>query len=86
MRVGGEHGGRQGAVRGQRLVRVQVLVMTVTQAVRVRAQPEVTQAPEAERGVAEAGAEHVHGLQNKNARYEVFLDHLVLLFCLLKIM
>ena len=67
MRVGGEHGGRQGAVRGQRLVRMQVLVMTVTQAVRVRAQPEVTQATEAERGVAEAGAEHVHGLQNKNA-------------------
>ena len=77
MRVGGEHGGRQGAVRGQRLVRVQVLVMTVTQAVRVRTQPEVTQAPEAERGVAEAGTEHVHGLQNKNAMR--FLDHLVVL-------
>ena len=65
MRVGGEHGGRQGAVRGQRLVGVQVLVMAVTQAVRVGAQPEVTQTPETERGVAEAGAQHVHGLQIK---------------------
>ena len=51
MRVGGEHGGRQGAVRGQRLVRVVVLVMTQT---RVRVKPEVSEAAEAERGVTEA--------------------------------
>ena len=64
VRVGGEHGWGQGAVRGQRLVRVQVLMVGVAQAVRVGAQAEVTQAPEAEGGVAEAGAQHVHGLEH----------------------
>ena len=60
VRVWGEHGGREGAVRGQRLVRVVVLVMTQT---RVRVKPEVSEAAEAERGVTEAWAEHVHGLR-----------------------
>ena len=41
---------------------------------RVRVKPEVPEAAEAERGVAEAGAEHIHGLrQNELRNYAVSL-------------